>query len=161
MAQSLGMRQSGPCAALVKRGLLRWNRTSLSGLTYATLLTLSFHAPFDVPENTIEPVEPTHPHAAQLDCIRYTDWAIGRFMEKARQSEYFKDTIFVFAADHMGGYREEPNTPASYRYRSWCMRPASSRHSEWGRCAAKWTSRRRSCGYWAGSMSTGSSAPAC
>lgn len=82
---------------------------------FATLLTLSFHAPFDVPENSVEPVEPSHPFAAQLDCIRYTDQAIGRFIEKAKQREYFEDTIFVFVADHMGGYRENPRTAVTNR----------------------------------------------
>lgn len=82
---------------------------------FATLLTLSFHDPFAIPPDRIDPVEPNHPHARQLDAIRYTDWAIGRFMAKARQSAYFDNTLFVFVADHMGGYRQTPNTPDVYR----------------------------------------------
>lgn len=81
----------------------------------ATMLTLSFHEPFTIPPDRIDPVDPDDPHARQLDAIRYTDWAIGRFMEQARRSAYFDDTIFVFVADHMGGYRQNPNTPDVYR----------------------------------------------
>ena len=32
--------------------------------------------------------------------VEYADWAIGHFMEKARQRSWFDSTIFVFVADH-------------------------------------------------------------
>ena len=81
----------------------------------AVLLTLSFHKNYNIPAGKIKPVEAGHHYARQLDAIRYTDWALGRFMEKARKAEYFDRTIFVFVADHMGGFKEHPNTLASYR----------------------------------------------
>ncbi len=68
------------------------------------LLTLAFHRNYDIPKGKIHPAYPDHPHADQLQCIQYTDWAIGRFMEKARQSDYFENTIFVFTTDHGGGF---------------------------------------------------------
>lgn len=82
---------------------------------FASMLTLSFHAPYDIPPGKIEPVEQEHEYAAQLDAIRYTDWALGRFMEQARQTDWFDNTIFVLAADHMGGYREHPLDISSHR----------------------------------------------
>jgi len=82
---------------------------------FATLLTLSNHQPFAIPEGKIEPVPADRPHADQLSAIRYTDWAIGRFIEKAKQADYFENTIFVFTADHPGGFAERRKNPVTYR----------------------------------------------
>ncbi len=82
---------------------------------FATLLTLSFHEPFQIPEGKIDRVPSEKPHAAQLDAVRYTDWAVGRFMEMAREADYFDRTLFVFVADSPGGAREHPRTIADFR----------------------------------------------
>ncbi|MEN8261683.1 MAG: LTA synthase family protein, partial [Pseudomonadota bacterium] len=82
---------------------------------FATLLTLSFHRPYGIPEGRVTATDSTRRFSGQIDAIRYVDWSIGRFMEKARQSEYFESTIFVFVADHMGGFKEDPSTIASFR----------------------------------------------
>lgn len=82
---------------------------------FATLLTLSFHRPYSIPPNRIEPTKSRAQHAPQIDAVRYVDWAVGKFMEKARKAEYFENTIFVFTADHMGGFKEHPTTVASFR----------------------------------------------
>ena len=82
---------------------------------FATLLTLAFHRDYQIPPGKVDPVEPGHRHGDQMDAVRYTDWAIGRFMEKARQAPYFDDTIFVFVADHSGGFLNREPHPSSYR----------------------------------------------
>jgi len=76
-----------------------------------SMLTISFHRPFQIPPGKIQPVDPGNPRADQLDAIRYTDRAIGKLFEKARQSKYFDNTIFVFTADHIGGFRQDPVVP--------------------------------------------------
>ena len=73
-----------------------------------TMLTISFHRPFIIPPGKIAPVDPADPNAEQLDAIRYTDDAIGKFFEKARQSSYFDHTLFVFTADHIGAFKQDP-----------------------------------------------------
>ena len=82
---------------------------------FATLMTLSFHKDYHVPPDTITLTDADVENRVQKDCIRYADWAIGQFIQNARKEKYFEKTIFVFVADHMGGYREHPNTPASFR----------------------------------------------
>ncbi len=82
---------------------------------FATLLTLSFHRDYNIPEGKIEPAFPDHPHSKQIRCIQYMDWAIGRFMQKARKAGYFEDTIFVFTADHCGGFLSTEPEPAAQR----------------------------------------------
>jgi hypothetical protein len=82
---------------------------------FATLLTLSFHRPFRIPPGRIEPTDQAHQWAREFDCVRYADWAIGRFIEQARQSEYFDRTIFVFVADHAGGPLNNNDDVTSFR----------------------------------------------
>ncbi len=82
---------------------------------FATLLTLSFHRDFRIPPGKVTPEQDSTPFHEQIDAIRYTDWAIGRFISKAAAADCFENTIFVFVADHMGGFKEAPVTAASHR----------------------------------------------
>ena len=64
-------------------------------------LTLAFsvsnHSPWEYPEGRITPDgEP----ATVENTVRYADWALGQFFEKAKASAYWKDTVFLVAADH-------------------------------------------------------------
>lgn len=82
---------------------------------FATLLTLSFHRDYSIPDGVIDPVSPDSRFAEQKNAIRYTDHALGRFIEQARQSEYFDRTIFVITADHEGGYALGARKQIDYR----------------------------------------------
>jgi len=47
-----------------------------------------------------------HPHQPSgdkgfLNTLLYSDWALGEFMAAARQSPWYKDTLFIFTADHV------------------------------------------------------------
>ena len=88
---------------------------STRGPFFATLLTLSFHRPYQIPKGKIEPLPKDRPAAEQLNAIRYTDWALGQFMELARGAAYFDDTIFIFVADSPGGFRAPENSPEDFR----------------------------------------------
>jgi phosphoglycerol transferase MdoB-like AlkP superfamily enzyme len=35
-----------------------------------------------------------------LNTLYYSDWSLGEFMKKVAQTDWFKNTIFVFVADH-------------------------------------------------------------
>jgi phosphoglycerol transferase MdoB-like AlkP superfamily enzyme len=68
---------------------------------YAVLQTLSNHTPYPLPAKL--PVEPVTGRGAldqHLTAMRYADWALGRFFEKARKAPYFKETLFVIVGDH-------------------------------------------------------------
>jgi len=75
---------------------------------FITLMTTSFHRPYLIPPGKIQPVQPGYKYAAQLDSVRYADWAIGQFMSKVRKAKYFDKTIIVFTADHAGGFKQTP-----------------------------------------------------
>jgi phosphoglycerol transferase MdoB-like AlkP superfamily enzyme len=65
----------------------------------AVMFSTSNHAPFDYPEDKIELIKDI-PVKSVKNAIKYADYAIGKFIELARQEDYYKDTIFVIVADH-------------------------------------------------------------
>jgi phosphoglycerol transferase MdoB-like AlkP superfamily enzyme len=70
---------------------------------FSLVFTSSNHAPFEIPDNRVE----VSPDGPMETAIKYADYALGRFFDKARQSSYWKDTVFLVVADHsvrvMGG----------------------------------------------------------
>ncbi len=70
-----------------------------SGKPFFTLaFSSSNHAPFEFPDGRIELYE--QPKATDNNAVKYADYAIGKFIERAQKSEYWKDTIFIIVADH-------------------------------------------------------------
>ncbi|MCY1334792.1 Phosphoglycerol transferase I [compost metagenome] len=68
---------------------------------YALLQTLSNHTPYALPADLpVEKVTGYGAHDEHLTAMRYADWALGQFFEKARKEPYFKDTLFVVVGDH-------------------------------------------------------------
>jgi phosphoglycerol transferase MdoB-like AlkP superfamily enzyme len=70
--------------------------------------SVSNHTPWEYPAGRI-PVD-GDPATVQ-NTVRYADWAIGRFFEQARASDYWQDTVFLIVADHdarVGGAQRIP-----------------------------------------------------
>ncbi|WP_397448874.1 LTA synthase family protein [Pseudomonas sp. NA-150] len=68
---------------------------------YALLQTLSNHTPYALPANL--PVERVTDQGSlndHLTAMRYADWALGQFFEKAKKEPYYKETLFVLVGDH-------------------------------------------------------------
>jgi len=61
-------------------------------------MTTSNHRPFDFPDGRID-----LPGHNRRTAVKYADWAIGDFINKARTRPWFKDTLFVICADHCSG----------------------------------------------------------
>lgn len=69
-------------------------------------LTGSNHRPYTFPDGRID-----LPQGSREAAVKYTDWAIGRFLDQARTRPWFADTVFVIVADHCarsGGRTELP-----------------------------------------------------
>ena len=66
---------------------------------YDFVMTVSNHRPYTYPEGRID----IPSHSGRAGAIKYTDYAIGKFIEAARQRPWFKDTIFVIVSDHCAG----------------------------------------------------------
>jgi phosphoglycerol transferase MdoB-like AlkP superfamily enzyme len=65
----------------------------------AVMFSTSNHTPFDFPDGKIELVKGV-PKKSLENAIKYADFAIGDFMNRAQKEDYYKDTIFVIIADH-------------------------------------------------------------
>jgi len=84
---------------------------------YALLQTLSNHTPYALPANLpIEPVTDFGSLNEHLTAMRYADWALGQFFEKARQAPYYKDTLIVLVGDHGFGAHEQLTDMDLYRF---------------------------------------------
>lgn len=66
---------------------------------FSTLFTQSSHSPYDYPK-IFEEIEWPAIEKQYVNSGYYTDIAIGMFMEKAKQQEWYDSTLFVFVADH-------------------------------------------------------------
>lgn len=74
---------------------------------FAHVMTTSNHRPFTYPAGRIDIPSGTGRDGA----VKYTDYAIGRFVEKARQRPWFGKTLFVFVADHTSIARGRSDLP--------------------------------------------------
>jgi phosphoglycerol transferase MdoB-like AlkP superfamily enzyme len=63
------------------------------------IMTTSNHQPFTYPEGKIDIPSGTK----RLGGVKYTDYAIGKFLEDAKTKPWFDNTIFVIVADHTAG----------------------------------------------------------
>lgn len=63
----------------------------------AVFMTGSNHPPYIIPKNI--PFKP-RARSKKERMVEYADWAIGKFLNLASQQAWFKNTFFVFIADH-------------------------------------------------------------
>jgi len=64
---------------------------------FITTLSVSNHKPFTFPEGRI----PESPKVRSREhAVKYTDYAIGRFLEMASKEPFYTNTIFIIVADH-------------------------------------------------------------
>jgi len=74
---------------------------------FAHVMTTSNHRPYTYPEGRIDIPSGTGREGA----VKYTDWAIGHFIDEARKKPWFKDTLFVITADHGASARGTGDIP--------------------------------------------------
>lgn len=63
------------------------------------IMTTSNHRPYTYPEGRID----IPSHSNRLGGVKYADYSIGKLVEQARTKPWFKNTVFVFVADHTAG----------------------------------------------------------
>jgi len=73
------------------------------------LMTTSNHRPYTYPEGRID----IPSGAGREGAVKYTDHAIGQFLAEARQKPWFKQTVFVFLADHTAGSAGKEDLPVA------------------------------------------------
>ncbi len=65
---------------------------------FTLVFSSSNHSPFEFPDGRIELHDPVK--ATENNAVKYADYALGKFFEQAKRSDYWKDTVFVVVADH-------------------------------------------------------------
>ncbi len=98
---------------LFTQAIAEMNATHASGKPFFVhIMTTSNHRPYTYPEGRIDIPSGTGRDGA----VKYSDWAIGRFVEDARSQPWFADTLFVFVADHQASSAGKSGLPVE-RYR--------------------------------------------
>lgn len=79
---------------------------------FAHIMTTSNHRPFTYPDGRIDIASP----GGRDGAVKYTDWAIGHFLDEARKEPWFQDTLFVITADHCASVAGKTRLPVE-KYR--------------------------------------------
>ena len=85
---------------LFSRTILEAGKSHAAGRPFFSMvMTTSNHRPFTYPEGKID----IPSHTGREGGVKYADYAIGRFLERARKEAWFHETMFVIVADHCAG----------------------------------------------------------
>ncbi len=74
---------------------------------FAHLMTTSNHRPFTYPDGRVD----IPSGKSREGAVKYTDWAIGDFIDRARSKPWFANTVFVILADHTASGRGKTDLP--------------------------------------------------
>lgn len=58
-------------------------------------MTTSNHKPYTFPKDKID-----LPQGSRDAAVKYTDYAIAKYLEEAKTKAWFKNTVFLIVADH-------------------------------------------------------------
>lgn len=72
---------------------------------FSFIFTSSNHDPFEIPDNVVTPISYSNKQYDQKEqlrhkAIQYADFALGRFITKAKTQDYWQNTVFLIVADH-------------------------------------------------------------
>jgi len=79
---------------------------------FSFVMTTSNHRPYTYPEGRID----IPSHTGRNGAVKYTDYAITKFIEDAKSKPWFDNTIFIIVADHNGGSAGKTQLPV-WRYK--------------------------------------------
>jgi len=65
---------------------------------FLLVFTSSNHTPFEYPDGRIEQYDAEK--QTVNNAVKYADYALGKFIDQARGSDYWQDTLFLVVADH-------------------------------------------------------------
>ncbi len=77
---------------------------------FAHVMTTSNHRPYTYPDGRIDIPSP----GGRKGAVKYSDYAIGKFIRDAKTRPWFKDTLFVFVADHCASVAGKTRLPVRH-----------------------------------------------
>lgn len=98
---------------------------------FAFLFTGTTHIPYAEPNkiNKVYPHDKNNEDGFKNTLI-YADWSLGEFIKKIENEDYFKNTIFIFTADHVLGNFEKQSFPDDYKVPLVLWHPAFKEHKK-------------------------------
>lgn len=101
---------------------------------FLQLMTTSNHRPYTYPEGRVDIPSGDGREGA----VKYTDYAIGQFLALARGKPWFKQTVFIFVADHTAGSAGKEDLPvANYHIPLFIYAPAHIQPREFNDVASQ------------------------
>ncbi len=79
---------------------------------FSFVMTTSNHRPYTYPNGKID----IPSHTGRNGGVKYTDFAIAKFIKEAKKKPWFNNTIFIIVADHNGGSAGKTQLPI-WRYK--------------------------------------------
>jgi phosphoglycerol transferase MdoB-like AlkP superfamily enzyme len=76
---------------------------------FAQIMTTSNHRPYTYPGERIDIPSP----GGRDGAVKYTDYAVGKFIKDASKKPWFKDTLFVIVADHCASAAGKTRLPVA------------------------------------------------
>lgn len=81
---------------------------------FSALFTISTHSPYDQPME--EKISWGGNEQQYLNSAYYTDYSLGLFMDFAKTQDWYKNTLFIFVADHShNSYKNLPMSNPEYQ----------------------------------------------
>ncbi len=100
---------------------------------FAHIMTTSNHRPYTFPVGKID-----LPRGHREGAVKYTDYALGQFIEHAKTKSWFKDTLFVIVADHCASVAGKSKLPvAKYHIPLFFYAPELLSAGHYGRMASQ------------------------
>lgn len=101
---------------------------------FAHIMTVSNHRPYTYPEGRID----IPSHTGREGAVKYTDYAIGKFIKEASKRPWFKNTLFVITADHCASSAGKVELPVNkYHIPMIFYSPANVRPGQFNRLTAQ------------------------
>lgn len=95
---------------LFENSLTQLDKVHASGKPFlAQIMTTSNHRPYTYPDGRIDIPSPSNREGT----VKYTDYAIGQFIEKASRKPWFNDTLFIIVADHCASAAGKTKLPVA------------------------------------------------
>jgi len=95
--------------SLFDNAMLSLDRTAAGTQPFfVQIMTTSNHRPYTFPQGRID-----LPPGSRKAAVKYTDYAIGKFIEEAKSKPWFDDTLFVIVADHCASVAGKTRLPVA------------------------------------------------
>ena len=76
---------------------------------FAHIMTTSNHRPYTYPEGRID----IPSHTSRAGAVKYTDYAIGKFIKSCVNKSWFNSTVFIIVADHCASSAGKSELPVN------------------------------------------------